>query len=468
MKNDENIKKIFNFLVDVGYTPQGAAGMTGNIYAESRCNPMCVEALLIQRYKEDHFLKWNYGNYDENSYKQYWEYVKTGAISENEFISPRSYTGKVHQYGAGICQWTTRGRKQKWLSLAKDDAKPLTDLGVQLNLLYYELKTTYSDVARVLHSSINVRICSNYVLHNFERPTNAKALEEERYKYSREIYEKYAKRSEVMMVGYTPDKVIKVAENEVGYLEKKSASNLDSKTGNAGMNNYTKYWRDIAPNYQGQAWCDLFVDWCMQKAYGVQAAKYLECGGYGVFYTPSSAQCYKDAGRYDHNPKRGDQVFFKNATRIHHTGIVEKVENGRIYTIEGNTSGASGVVANGGGIKKKSYALSDPHIAGYGHPRYDSDKTAQAAVQRTTGGNYMFVADTFKQGDKNTSVLLFQEIFNARNTAWGWKQKALSLDSDCGPATVTAVKWYQKQRKLTVDGICGKATWKDLLALKEA
>ena len=42
------------------------------------------------------------------------------------------------------------------------------------------------------------------------------------------------------------NKVTKVAAAEEGYLEKKSNSNLDSKKANAGYNNYTKYWRDLA------------------------------------------------------------------------------------------------------------------------------------------------------------------------------------------------------------------------------
>lgn len=41
------------------------------------------------------------------------------------------------------------------------------------------------------------------------------------------------------------EKVLQVANNEVGYLEKASNSNLDSKTGNAGDKNYTKYARDM-------------------------------------------------------------------------------------------------------------------------------------------------------------------------------------------------------------------------------
>ena len=48
------------------------------------------------------------------------------------------------------------------------------------------------------------------------------------------------------------DKLIQTADNEVGYLEKSSNSQLDDKTANAGMNNYTKYWLYIKNEYQGE------------------------------------------------------------------------------------------------------------------------------------------------------------------------------------------------------------------------
>lgn len=60
--------------------------------------------------------------------------------------------------------------------------------------------------------------------------------------------------------------IISVAKSEVGYLEKKSNSNLDSKTANAGSNNYTKYWRDIKPSFQTSPWCACFVTWIIQYA----------------------------------------------------------------------------------------------------------------------------------------------------------------------------------------------------------
>ena len=178
----------------------------------------------------------------------------------------------------------------------------------------------------------------------------------------------------------TVDKVIKIAESEVGYLEKKSNAQLYDKVANAGSANYTKYGKemhDIYPSVMDfpAAWCDAFVDWCFYKAYGVSTAKSL-IGGNFDDYTPSSAQMYKNKGAwYTSNPKIGDQIFFKNSTRICHTGLVYKVDSTYVYTIEGNTSGANGVVANGGGVCKKKYALNYSSIAGYGRPKYDIESS---------------------------------------------------------------------------------------------
>ena len=55
-----------------------------------------------------------------------------------------------------------------------------------------------------------------------------------------------------------------------------------------------------------------------------------------------------------------------------------------VYTIEGNTSGANGVIANGGGVCKKKYKLSYNRLAGYGRPKWDVDGAsapAQATVE---------------------------------------------------------------------------------------
>lgn len=181
-------------------------------------------------------------------------------------------------------------------------------------------------------------------------------------------------------------KVINIALAEVGYLEKATNANLDSKTGNAGYNNYTKYARDLFNagyyngNKNGYAWCDVFVDWCFFRAYGKDAGQAAECQtgnlGAGCSY---SAQYYKGQGRYDKTPKAGDQIFFlDSAGDINHTGLVYAVDGSTVYTVEGNTSGASGVVANGGGVCKKSYSRGYSRIAGYGHPKYPADTQPEA------------------------------------------------------------------------------------------
>ena len=167
--------------------------------------------------------------------------------------------------------------------------------------------------------------------------------------------------------------MIRVALAEEGYLEKRTNDMLESKTANAGSNNYTKFGRDMGCN--GQPWCDAFVDWCFKKAYGTAEAKAL-LGGWSN-YTPTSAQYFKNMHQWFTTPQRGDVIFFKNSQRICHTGIVLEVKNG--------TSGGSTLEANGGCVAKKNYPLGYNRIAGYGRPKYSN---TPAAVPSNTSDYY--------------------------------------------------------------------------------
>ena len=92
--------------------------------------------------------------------------------------------------------------------------------------------------------------------------------------------------------------------------------------------------------------------------------------------------------------------------------------------------------------------------------------TNKPAVKPTTptGGKYMFEPKTVKAGDKNTSVLLLQEILKSRGFK-GKNKKELDLDREAGDNTIYALKQYQKSRGLDADGVCGSVTWKDLIAI---
>lgn len=146
------------------------------------------------------------------------------------------------------------------------------------------------------------------------------------------------------------DALIATARAEVGYLEKKSNSQLDDKTANAGYNNYTKYWRDVYPQYQAQAWCACFVSWCMMKTFGLETAKKL-LKHWPYTYCPTLGNLFTKHA----NPQRGDIVIFYRNGTFAHTGLVTKVDGDVFYTIEGNTSGGSDIVANGGGVCSKYY-----------------------------------------------------------------------------------------------------------------
>lgn len=153
-----------------------------------------------------------------------------------------------------------------------------------------------------------------------------------------------------MTIEQATKKVISVAENEEGYLEKASNSNLDSKTGNPGSANYTKYWRDVYPAFQGQAWCAAFVSWIFMTAFGLEYAKKL-LKHWPYTYCPTMASLFT----LNANPKVGDIVIFYRNGVFAHTGIVISVNGDQFTTIEGNTSGGSTIVSNGGGVYRKSY-----------------------------------------------------------------------------------------------------------------
>ena len=68
--------------------------------------------------------------------------------------------------------------------------------------------------------------------------------------YDLRKYDKGVYKVKYRSVSAAIDAIIATATAEVGYLEKKSNAQLDSKTANAGSGNFTKYWRDIKPAWQ--------------------------------------------------------------------------------------------------------------------------------------------------------------------------------------------------------------------------
>lgn len=265
----------------------------------------------------------------------------------------------------------------------------------------------------------------------------------------------------------TSAELIAIAAAEVGYKEKKSNSQLDDKTANAGSGNYTKYSRDLyqkgyygGHSKQSFAWCCCFTDWCfLQAAKGDKnLAQNISCqsGIYGAACNYSS-NYYKQAKRFGSEPRKGAQIYFLSNGSYVHTGLVEDFDGSYVYTIEGNASNS---------VCRKKYARSNKSIAGYGYPCYSDDESCADADEEpnptSRTDTTICQPETFvlQNGSDCEAVRALQALLNLRG------KYGLKTDGDFGPKTETAVKNYQKSRGLSVDGIAGPDTWKSLLNTK--
>ena len=264
-------------------------------------------------------------------------------------------------------------------------------------------------------------------------------------------------------MGYTAKQLVAIAEAEIGYHEKASNSNLDSKPANSGNGNYTKYSRDLHKagyyngNKQGFDWCDQFVDWCFFKLCGNKdKAEYIECqtGNYGAG-CGYSLKYYKAAGRFDGNPKVGDQIFFKytdDDSTADHTGIVVDLTATMILTVEGNS---------GGEVKHKAYQRTDKTIIGYGHPRYDAEPKKTVTKEVKTVDISMPV---LRRGSSGNAVKTLQRLLRQLEYVNADGKTYITVDGSFGSNTEAAVRRYQKNRGAkNPDGIVGEWTWNKLL-----
>ena len=133
-----------------------------------------------------------------------------------------------------------------------------------------------------------------------------------------------------------------------------------SQIGNVGGEPYWS-WYGFGSRVE---WCACFVSWCAN-----------ECGYIDAGIIPKFASCvnwFKERGQWASNdiqPTPGMIIFFDwdepdeggQDGLPDHVGIVEKVENGRVYTVEGNS---------GDSCRELSYPLGYYQILGYGIPLY--------------------------------------------------------------------------------------------------
>lgn len=145
-------------------------------------------------------------------------------------------------------------------------------------------------------------------------------------------------------------------------------------------------------------------------------------------------------------------MFFGNTS---HIGIIENVDNDRIYTIEGNTSNAAELIVNGGQVAKKTYLKTSTYIYGYARPKYDEEvkENSKNEIENSTRNEITY--SLIQKGSKGNLVRIAQEKLLVK----GYKLPKYGADGDFGTETETAVKELQADAKIAVDGIIGNDTW---------
>ena len=164
-----NEEKIWNYLTAQGLTEAGAAGLMGNLYAESGLEPKNLQ----------------------NSYEKklsYTDATYTAAVDNGTY---QNFARDAAGYG--LAQWTYWSRKEALLDYAKARGKSVGDLETQLGFLVQELSLDYKAVLTTLKATENVKAASNVVLLKFERPTDQSvAVQNARAKIGQAYYDKYA------------------------------------------------------------------------------------------------------------------------------------------------------------------------------------------------------------------------------------------------------------------------------------
>lgn len=169
----DNTEKIWKYLKSKGLNDYGAAGLMGNLYAESGLNPKNLQ----------------------NSYEKklgYTDAQYTAAVDNGKY---KNFV--KDSAGYGLAQWTYWSRKQALIDFCKTAGTSIGDLDMQLNFLWKELSDGYRGVINVLMNATSVIEASNTVLLQFERPADQSAsVQLKRAEYGQAYYDKYANKNQ--------------------------------------------------------------------------------------------------------------------------------------------------------------------------------------------------------------------------------------------------------------------------------
>jgi len=251
-EQEKNAAQVWNYLISKGFAPMAAAGVLGNMQAESGIDPA----------KEEY----------------------------------------VNHIGYGLAQWSY-GRRINLENFARAQNKPVSDLGLQLDFLWHELNTTENAtlIAMTKPGPSSVLAATTIWLQKFERAGDSSAqAAQNRNQYSEKWYQKFngsitdnCDGSSATLSGPINERVVQVAKEE---LKK-----------NGGIPEYGGTILEYTDGHQ-EAWCADFVSWVLNKAGapftgGASGGWRLANVGQVIAYAQSKDR-YRDGQNY--TPQPGD------------------------------------------------------------------------------------------------------------------------------------------------------------------
>ncbi len=346
-----NEQTIWSYLLGKIGNPHGAAGLMGNLYAESGLSPVNLE----------------------NAYERklgYTDATYTAAVDAGRYTEFARDSA-----GYGLAQWTYHTRKAALLAFARSRGASIGDLDMQLAFLWKELTESFPAVVKALKTAQTVRAASDAVMIQFERPRDqSEAALARRATYGQTYFDKYAGTQKgngnSMNESEAREKLVTAARGFIGYSEAsgKHRQIIDL------YNSVKPLPRGYAVKYS-DAWCATFV-----------SALAIKCGMTGII--PRECSCYyqveafKKLGaweeRDDYKPKKGDVIYYDwqdtgagdNTGTPDHVGVVEDFNGVTITVIEGNYKDT---------VDRRYITVNAKSIRGYGVPKY----AAWAAQQQT-------------------------------------------------------------------------------------
>ena len=399
-----NAQRIWNFCIAKGLTPYGAAGLMGNIDAESALISINLQDSCQGR------LKCN----DET----YVALVDSGVYTKEQFV--------YDQAGFGLCQWTYWTRKKALYEYAKSTGRSIGDLEMQLEYLFIELQKSFSKVLNVLKTATSVMEASDIVLMEFECPHNAESHKIKRASFGQKYYTLFATNSTkgVENMGYlyfTKGQSVKVSEHFVSTEFDCHGRGCCSQT--VVNEKLIEYLEKIRNHFNAPI--------TITSPYRCPTHNSRIGGATGSRHSKGDAADIVVKGVAPREVAK-----YAESIGIMGIGLYETSSDGHFVHIDTR--------------EKKSfwYGQKEAYRSTFGGSAPANTTTGTTTTPNATSTTYK----TLSQGSSGEAVKTLQENLNTLGHSCG------TADGIYGAKTANAVREFQKKHNLTRDGIAGPLT----------